>query len=220
MTQQTPSDGIMATLKAATAEQHRQAERHEFQQRMVRGSLPREAYAEWLSQMLLIHRALEAHLDRLVEAQPPVASVFDDDRRKVPFLLDDLAFYGAQADGEALPATQRFLSLLARLAETTPLALLGALYVLEGSTNGARFIARRIREAYQLPADAGAAFVDPYGDAQPKLWRAFKEAMEQLNLSEADTHSITVAAQETFEAVEAVGGDLLAHSPHLVPPTA
>jgi heme oxygenase len=170
--------------------------------------------------MLLIHQGLEAHLDRLVEAHPRFGSVFDDGRRKVPFLLDDLTFYGAHTDGEALAATGRFLSLLDRLAETTPLALLGVLYVLEGSTNGARFIARRLREVYQLPADGGAAFVDPYGSAQPKLWRAFKDAMEQLDLSEADAHSITVAAQETFEAVEALGGDLLEYSPHLVPPTA
>lgn len=220
MTQQTPSHGIMATLKAATAEQHRQAERHEFQQMMVRGTLPREVYAEWLGQMLVIHQGLEAHLDRLVEGHPRVAAVFDDGRRKVPVLLEDLAFYGARAEGEALPATQQFLSLLDRLAEATPLALLGVLYVLEGSTNGARFIARRIREAYQLPADGGAAFVDPYGNEQPRRWRAFKDAMEELVLSEADTDSITVAAQETFEAVEALGGDLLEHSPHLVPPTA
>lgn len=220
MTDKTPARGIMATLKAATAEQHQRAERHEFQQMMVRGTLPREAYADWLGQMLHIHRGLEGHLDRLVESHPRVASVFDDDRRKVPFLLDDLAFYQSDGEGEALPATRRFLTLLDTLAATTPLALLGVLYVLEGSTNGARFIARRIRDAYDLPPDAGAAFVDPYGKAQPSRWRAFKDAMERLGFSETETRSVTAAAQETFNAVEALGGDLLAHSPHMVPPGA
>lgn len=209
----------MATLKAATAEQHRHAERHEFQQMMVRGTLPREAYADWLGQMLHLHRGLEDHLDRLVASHPPVATVFDDDRRKVPLLLADLAFYQSDGTGEALPATRRFLALLDTLAATTPLALLGALYVLEGSTNGARFIARRIREAYDLPPAGGAAFVDPYGEAQPSRWKAFKEAMEQLDLSEADTHVITAAAQETFNAVGALGSDLFEHSPHVAPPT-
>ncbi len=215
----TPVPGIMATLKAATAEQHRRAERHEFQQMMVRGTLPREVYADWLGQMLHIHRGLEDHLDRLVESHPRVASVFDDDRRKVPFLLDDLAFYQSDGEGEALPAARRFLALLDTLAATTPLALLGVLYVLEGSTNGARFIARRIREAYDLPPDGGAAFVDPYGEAQPSRWKEFKEAMERLDLSGAETRSVTAAAQETFNAVEALGGDLFVHSPHMVPPT-
>ena len=220
MTEKTPPRGIMATLKAATAEQHRRAERHEFQQMMVRGTLPREVYADWLGQMLHVHRGLEGHLDRLVESHPRVASVFEDDRRKVPFLLHDLAFYQSDGEGEALPATLRFLTLLDTLAATTPFALLGVLYVLEGSTNGARFIARRIRDAYDLPADGGAAFVDPYGKAQPSRWRAFKAAMEQLGLSEAETRSVTVAAQETFDAVEALGGDLLVYSPQMVPPTA
>ncbi|NNG17900.1 MAG: hypothetical protein HKM89_15600, partial [Gemmatimonadales bacterium] len=70
MTDKTPSPGIMATLKAATAEQHHRAERHEFQQMMVRGTLPREVYADWLGQMLHVHRGLEDHLDRLVETDP------------------------------------------------------------------------------------------------------------------------------------------------------
>lgn len=187
---------------------------------MVRGTLPREAYADWLGQMLHLHRGLEDHLDRLVESHPQAASVFDDDRRKVPFLLDDLAFYQSDGTSEPLPATRRFVALLDTLAATTPLALLGVLYVLEGSTNGARFIARRIREAYELPPEGGAAFVDPYGEAQPSQWKAFKEAMEQLDLSEADTQVVTVAAQETFNAVEALGSDLFEHSPHVVPPTA
>jgi heme oxygenase len=220
MTDKTPTHGIMATLKAATAEQHHRAERHEFQQMMVHGTLPREGYANWLGQMLHIHRGLEDHLGRLVESHPRVASVFDDDRRKVPFLLDDLAFYQSDGEGEGLPATRRFLDLLDTLAARTPLALLGVLYVLEGSTNGARFIARRIREAYDLPPDGGAAFVDPYGEAQPSQWKAFKDAMEQLDLSEAEARSVTAAAQETFDAVEALGGDLLEYSPHMAPPTA
>jgi heme oxygenase len=138
----------------------------------------------------------------------------------VPFLLDDLAFYQSDGEGEGLPATRRFLDLLDTLAARTPLALLGVLYVLEGSTNGARFIARRIREAYDLPPDGGAAFVDPYGEAQPSQWKAFKDAMEQLDLSEAEARSVTAAAQETFDAVEALGGDLLEYSPHMAPPTA
>ncbi len=212
--------GVMATLKTATAEHHHRAEKHEFQQMMVRGALSREAYAEWLGQMLLVHRGLEEHLARLVASHPAVGAVFDDDRRKVPFLLDDLAFYQARADTEPVPATSRFLAYLDTLAADSPLALLGVFYVLEGSTNGARFIARRLRTAYDLPGDGGgAAYVDPYGDAQPRRWQEFKDEMEQLALTEADVRLITKAAQDTFDAIGAVGGDLLAHPGRVVPPT-
>ena len=211
--------GVMATLKAATAEHHRRAEKHEFQQLMVRGALSRDAYAEWLGQMLLVHRGLEEHLTKLVASHPAVGAVFDDSRRKVPFLLDDLAFYQGRADSDPVPATSRFLQYLDSLAASSPLSLLGALYVLEGSTNGARFIARRLRTAYDLPADGGgAAYVDPYGDAQPRRWQEFKDEMEQLALGEADIRIITQAAQETFDAIGAVGGDLLAHTHRVAPP--
>ena len=211
--------GVMTTLKTATAEHHHRAEKHEFQQMMVRGALSREAYAEWLGQMLQVHRGLEEHLAKLVASYPAVGAVFDDDRRKVPFLLADLAFYQARADAEPVPATSRFLAYLDTLAADSPLALLGVFYVLEGSTNGARFIARRLRTAYDLPADGGgAAYVDPYGDAQPRRWQEFKDEMEQLALGEADIRIITRAAQETFDAIGAVGGDLLAHTHRVAPP--
>jgi len=211
--------GIMATLKTATADHHRRAEKHEFQQMMVRGALSREAYAEWLGQMLLVHRGLEEHLTKLVASHPAVGAVFDDSRRKVPFLLDDLAFYQGRADSDPVPATRRFLQCLDSLAASSPLALLGPLYVLEGSTNGARFIARRLRTAFDLPADGGGvAYVDPYGEDQPRRWQEFKDEMEQLAFGEADIRIITQAAQETFDAIGAVGGDLLAHSRRVVPP--
>jgi len=200
----------MATLKTATADQHRRAEKHAFQQMMVRGTLSREAYAGWLGQMLLVHRTLEGHLDGLAAGRPAIATVFEDDRRRVPAILDDLAFYQAEGDHQPLPATTRFLEYLDRLAEGDALALLGVFYVLEGSTNGARFIAKRLRTAYDLPMDgAGTAFVDPYGEAQPARWQAFKEAMEELHLGDAQINAITRAAQETFDAIGAMSSDLL-----------
>lgn len=205
--------GVMATLKAATADQHRGAEQHAFQQMMIRGALSREAYAEWLGQMLLIHQALEGHLDTLVAGRPAIAPVFDEDRRRVPAILRDLTFYRAETDYQPMPATTRFLQYLDGLAAVAPLALLGVLYVLEGSTNGARFIAKRLRSAYDLPVDgAGTAFVDPYGDAQPVRWRAFKDAMEELRLGDPEIDGITHAAQQTFDAIGAVGSDLLSHA--------
>ena len=52
------STRIMETLKEATAEQHRDAERRQLQKEMVRGELAPETYAAWLGQMLLVHEAL------------------------------------------------------------------------------------------------------------------------------------------------------------------
>ncbi len=205
------SAGTMLTLRESTAEHHRRAEQHPFQQQMVRGTLPRALYVRWLGQMLQLHAALEAHLDRLVARHPQFTSVFNDERRKVSALRADLAFFGAAVDQAPLPAARAFLHEMDRLAAQQPLALLGVLYVLEGSTNGSKYIARRVRPAYELPATGeGSAYLDPYGDLQPVRWQEWKAAMDAFGLPVSDVQPLTLAAQQTFDAVRQLGAELLA----------
>ncbi|MEZ4413914.1 MAG: biliverdin-producing heme oxygenase [Gemmatimonadales bacterium] len=200
----------MLTLRESTASHHRRAEQHEFQREFVRGTLPRELYLRWLGQLLHIHTALETHLDGLVKQHPELKTVFDDTRRKVGPLRKDLAFNGAAADQPALPAARAMLAWMDTLAKTEPLALLGVLYVLEGSTNGSKFIARKVRPAYGLPASGdGTAYLDPYGDAQPARWQEFKSAMDALHLPATDVEPIVTAAQHTFDAIRELGAELL-----------
>jgi len=201
----------MLTLREATATHHRRAEQHEFQREFVRGTLPRGLYLRWLGQLLHIHAALESHLDRLVAGHPQFRAVFDDTRRKVDPLRKDLAFLGAAGDQPALPATSAMVAWMDALAETQPLALLGVLYVLEGSTNGSKFIARKVRPAYGLPADGGGtAYLDPYGDAQPTRWQEFKAAMDALQLPANEVEPIVTAAQHTFDSIRELGAQILA----------
>jgi len=201
----------MLTLREGTASHHRLAEQHEFQQQLVRGKLPRPLYLRWLGQMLHIHAALEAHLDRLVARNPQLKSLFDDTRRKVAPLQKDLSFLGSASAEPALPAARAMIARFETLATAHPLALLGILYVLEGSTNGSKFIARKVRPAYGLPANGdGSAYLDPYGDLQPARWQEFKTAVDALHLPAADVESMVMAAQETFDSIRALGAELLA----------
>lgn len=99
---------------------------------------------------------------------------------------------------------------MGRLAADHPLALLGILYVLEGSTNGSKFIARRLRPAYELPATGeGAGYLDPFGDMQPARWRAFKAAMDARRLPAAEVGHLTLAAHQTFGSIRELGSELL-----------
>jgi heme oxygenase len=202
--------GTMLTLREGTAEHHRRAEQHPFQQQLVRGALPRELYVRWLGQMLQVHAALEGHLDRFVARHPQFKSVFNDERRKTAALHRDLAYFGSDAPQAPLPAARGLMDRMDRLAAAQPVALLGILYVLEGSTNGSKFIARRVRPAYELPATGeGSAYLDPYGDLQPARWQEWKAAMDAQGLSAAEVEPLTLAAQETFDAVHDLGGELL-----------
>jgi heme oxygenase len=203
--------GTMLTLRESTASHHRRAEQHEFQQQFVRGTLPRPLYLIWLAQLLHVHTALESHLDRLIARNPRLKSVFDDGRRKVGPLRKDLAFLGSPADQPAMPAARAMVARMEQLATEQPMALLGILYVLEGSTNGSKFIARKVRPAYELPATGeGSAYLDPYGDVQPARWQEFKAAMDALDLPAADVAPLVLAAQETFDSIRELGAELLA----------
>lgn len=202
--------GTMLTLRNETAEHHRRAEQHPFQQQLVRGLLPRPLYLRWLTQMLHVHAALEAHLERLIRRHPRLAATFDDSRRKEAALRADLAFLGGDADVPALPAAQALVADFDRLAAEEPLALLGALYVLEGSTNGSKYIARKVRPAYGLSATGeGSRYLDPYGDEQPARWAEFKEAMGGVEFSPTEVNQLVAAARDTFDAVHDLGGELL-----------
>ncbi len=205
--------GAMLTLREGTATHHRRAEQHEFQRQFVRGTLPKLLYVRWLAQMLQIHAALESHLDRVVTRNPALRAVFDDGRRKVPGLRHDLAFLGGDAAGPVLPAAGALIARMDDLAAGRPMALLGVFYVLEGSTNGSKFIARKVRPAYALPTTGeGSAYLDPYGDMQPARWQEFKTAVDALALPPDQVDQLVAAAQATFDAIHDLGGELLAES--------
>ncbi len=212
-TQTSDSSGtnVMQVLRDATAEHHRRAERHEFQKEFVRGRIPLSVYHTWLRQMHRVHESLEWRLEALVQERRELASVFDIERRKAPMIVDDLAFLDS-SEPASVPvlATARFVVYRDELAETDPVALLGAFYVMEGSTNGSRFIAASVRKAYDLPDDGrGTSYLDPYGDRQPDMWKLFKVAMKDLALGETEVGSIVATACNTFDAVTAIGEALV-----------
>ena len=188
-------------LREETAPHHRRAERTEFQRALLAGRLPLNSYRAWLGQMLVVYEALEEHLEAL-RARGKFVRLLALEWARTAELERDLAELRAGQEPPC-PATLAFQSRLAAWAKGSPEALLGVLYVLEGSTNGSRHIARAIRSAYGLEGSRGTAFLDPYGDRQPDCWRAFKEALDAEVPSEL-VCGLVEAAGETFDAVTAI----------------
>jgi heme oxygenase len=160
--------------------------------------------------MLHLHTALEAQLEKLVADRTALAGLFEEDRRKVPALRRDLAHFGAVGNEPPLEATAALIEEIRVLAVNRPLALLGVYYVLEGSTNGSRYIARKVRPAYGLaPGQDGAAYLEPYGEDQPARWAAFKAEMELVPLTSEELQELVAAARMTFDAVRLMGAALV-----------
>jgi len=211
MTQTT--DGIMSLLRAATSELHGSTEQQTFQVSLGRGELSREDYIHWLSQMYHLHHTLEAGLKTLIENNMVAASVIGNGQFKVPMLTADLNFLGSGPGQESpLPATAKVQTQLENLAKTTPIALIGQHYVLEGSTNGNSFAAKSIRAAFRIEGDAGASYLDPYGPAQREKWKNFKDNMNAASFSPEETDLIVNAGVDMFQNVANIGQALAAQS--------
>jgi heme oxygenase len=100
-----------------------------------------------------------------------------------------------------LPPTQAFIDRIRRIASEKPIALLGPLYVMEGSTNGGKFLARVLERSLSLENGDGLAYMDPYGEDQPAMWASFKRIADAVPLNGEQSEAVTEAAKATFEAI-------------------
>jgi heme oxygenase len=199
--------GVMELLKESTSELHKEAEAHPFQQAMIRGRLTYESYAGYLSQMLAVHGALESALRRN-SALPAVQAVVRPHHFREHLLLEDLAGFRVEPE-PALPATQVFIESMLLRISGEPVSILGFLYVLEGSTNGSKFIARSVQRALGLEGNRGTKYLNPHADRQTERWAGFKAEMARLEWNDADRGSLVCAATEMFLGIIRVSDELM-----------
>ncbi len=202
--------GIMGHLRESTRALHKEAESRPLQRSMAKGTLPAGSYVMYLGQLRHLHESLEASLDLVLESHPEFARLFTDDRRRVPDLDRDLAAFGITPETvPVLPPTAEFIGKVEAFVESDPVALLGPLYVLEGSTNGGKFLARVLERSLQIEDRAGLAYMDPYGDRQPEMWAEFKRLADEVELTPDQRNAVTEAASDTFRAIAAISDSVL-----------
>lgn len=203
-------EGIMARLRRETADLHKQAESRPLQKHLGAGTLPRETYAAYMGQLLLVHDALERVLDDAARrgAHRGFAPAWQSLARHSGNLRRDLADLGTSPDGvEPLDATAALVADLREWGGRGDVALLGALYVLEGSMNGNRFIRRALERAYASSDGAGLSYLDPYGDDQGATWQAFRERMDAVGFDAAECDAILAGANRMFRGIGEVSDE-------------
>lgn len=202
------STSIMQRLKAETSDLHSHAESRTLQKAIAAGEVERTAFSAYLGQLYHVHDSLESALDGSRDVHPAIGALATEDRMRIPDLDRDLAFYGADRDHiVAGDAAQRFASRIQEIKAQDPVALLGALYVLEGSTNGGRFLARALRKSWDLDGE-GLAYFDPYHDEQPQKWAAFKREMDEASFEADQEEAIIEMAKTTFRAIAEVSDEV------------
>jgi heme oxygenase (biliverdin-IX-beta and delta-forming) len=116
-------------------------------------------------------------------------------RCKTSLLVKDLRALG-MGSGEIrrLPRCRSLMPLPA------PEAVLGSMYVVEGSTLGGAIIARDVERTLSLTAETGCAYFRSYGRDTARMWKSFGAML--LSASSPETDDLIVrSADQTFDVM-------------------
>ena len=205
---ETASEWVADRLKERTWPAHQAAEKHGFQRAMLTGAAGIGAYIEQMRQMRLVHEELESALR--AAGTPRVTSVYRGYHDRAGLIGQDLGVLGAAAACEPLPSTREMIGVIRSARHDQPDSLLGVLYVLEGSTNGGRFIARAMEKSYGLEPRRGTAWLDPHGEEQRPRWKQFRRDISAPVWDEVEIEQLGRAADATFGYAAALMDDLAA----------
>jgi len=221
-TPKTEPTSLSARLRESTAEHHVRAEKHAVQQALIRGKADGRLYHAWLQSMRALHEPFEARLEQARQT-PALRPVIEDHHFRVARIDEDLdALAVILRQGEASsdaatrsasaatlgPRTRTAWAAIDAMIEVDPAIVLGPFYVLEGSTNGGRFIAPAIRRSLPLPPGAGTSYLDPHGELTRERWAHTKSMIDSLTLTAKQHDAIVLSAQQTFDAITTLMDEL------------
>jgi len=178
---------VLERLKTETRPAHERIEKAIDLERRV---VTRGAYRNLLIRYYGFHSAWEKAAGGVVQDRD-----FFERRRKTKILARDLAALGlSQEEIIRLPPCDPLMPL------PSPAAVLGSMYVVEGSTLGGAIIARMVEQRLGLDAQTGCSYFKSYGRETAMMWRAFRARL--LEASSPDTDDmIVLSAQKTFDVM-------------------
>ena len=184
-------------LKERTNDMHRHAETRPLQKALVGGKATRNQLATYLAQLGHLHQTIEDLIDALPEPARAIASHSSLHSRSVARDLQTL-----EITPEVLPETAHLADELRYHCAQQPFFIIGALYVLEGSMNGNKYIARGLAGSLGLaPGHPGLSYWDPYGDNQRSKWIGFRTALDTITRTQTEEQAVHDGAAYMFKAV-------------------
>lgn len=193
--------GVMQHLKRATAALHMQQETLPAMRRLMDPDLSRPTYHDLLKRFYRAIAACEHHLQGC--AADWEGQGFDWSIRlvKTGWLDADLA----HLDPDFKPEQASPDPLIAPYTGVGFPRAAGCLYVMEGSTLGARVILKRLERDHRRPAVGACRFFQGYGPDTEERWTTFGRELESsLGGNAAALKQATVAAGETYRFFEEI----------------
>ncbi len=188
---------LAEAIRSSIQDLHDRIERLPLTQRIATSGIDRSEYARLLGQLACIHLTLEVELAR----QPVTHAVYSPAMNRAEVVERDLVHLGVEAERTPVTSTLKLQGCILHWSQTVPWALLGSLYIFEGSRMGSMVLARALAKAFDLPAEPGNG-LDYHLDAsgqRTKLWRHFKETLNGLPWQPAQVEEIVAAATTTMQ---------------------
>ncbi len=189
---------LMNEVRQAIAVSHNAIEQTGFSIAMLDGTLPTRNYACGLVQLLHIHQALEECITNL----RALSCFFTPEMVRTEALMRDLAALGYNATSfPPMEETTAIVHTLQSWAVDASFALLGSLYILEGSRMGSLVIAKPLARTLRLqPGQTAGIEYHVQDSAQsPMRVRQLKERIDSLIIDAKSQEELKFGAVRFME---------------------
>ncbi len=210
-----PPDALATRLRSETAELHREAEQRPFMQAFFAGTLPRDAYVEWLARQWHLYRTLEAALDSLPPGSPEHGLVPAALHRtaRIEADLDHLNDRPWREQDHLTPATRAYVERIESVAGFGAGLVAHAWLRYMGNVGGRDVLRRLVAASIGASEDDthGLSFTDfsAVGEIRP-FFAAFHAGLDALPVSDEEKDRVVAEAAAGFRLNIALT-DELAH---------
>jgi len=185
----------MEQIRAAISKSHVAIEKTDFSKAMLSEYIHPMDYARGITQLWYVHNALESGIAKNADLE----SFFTPDMVRTPTIVRDLSALGYRLDSmDALLETRTIVATLQSWSKDLPFALLGCIYILEGSRMGSLVIAKFLTQALgnQPGSSLGIEYHIEGASATPMRVRNLKEQIERAELSQSQADAVKLGAVE------------------------
>lgn len=190
---------LMGVLRAATRSAHHRIDHHPTLAPLARANLTMAQYQRILQCSMAIHVPLQSLLEDALARME-----FTENFRVSPrlsWLKLDFEYFGLTPDADVSAFLSSGWQSFRWPRLDTPAALVGSLYVVEGSTLGGQVIARLLKQHLGISPETGGRFYAGHGPLTQDRWSDFIAFAQSTCLPE-DILMACDAALDTFEAID------------------
>ncbi|MFQ3592039.1 MAG: biliverdin-producing heme oxygenase [Gemmataceae bacterium] len=198
---QSASMDLPQRLKQAIAETHDAIEALPVSKAILEGRISRATYRELLSQLWYVH----ADLERLLLTARDLVGLVERTMHRTNAIVADLT--ALEMDIAPIqPTTTRTLHAMRAAAQASPWAVLGCLYVLEGSRMGSMVLVKPLSFALkvELRPGCGLDYHLEGMESRPRDWAAFKGRLSALELDDDQIQHTLQGAQLMMQGLYAI----------------